>query len=60
MTGGHNKVEYFSRSRIKESSFRSKDLSFRPSHQPEARPRAHNLTRAGSAGRTSPKGQYRS
>ena len=27
MTGGHNKVEYCSGSHIKESSFRSKDLS---------------------------------
>ena len=28
MTGGHNKVEYCSGSHLKESSFRSKDLSF--------------------------------
>ena len=27
MTGGHNKVEYCSGSHLKESSFRSKDLS---------------------------------
>ena len=27
MTGGHNKVEYFSGLHIKESSFLSKDLS---------------------------------
>ena len=28
MAGGHNKVEYCSGSHLKESSFRSKDLSF--------------------------------
>ena len=28
MAGGHNKVEYYSGPHLKESSFRSKDLSF--------------------------------
>ena len=60
MAGGHNKVEYCSRSHLKESSFRSKDLSLalalslgRGLRRIVAR--AHSRPGAGSAWRTSPK-----
>ena len=61
MTGGHNKVEYCSTSHLKESGFRSIDLSFALalSLGRGLRRGLTRIVRAGSAGRTSPKEQHR-
>ena len=60
MAGGHNKVEYCSGSHLKESSFRSKDLSLLALALSLRRGlRRIVCAGAGSAGRTSPKEQQR-
>ena len=59
MTGGHNKVEYCSGSRLNKSSFRSKDLSLALALSLERGLRRIVCAGAGSAGRTSPKEQHR-
>ena len=59
VTGGHNKAEYCSGSHLKESSFRSKDLSFAVALSLGRGLRRIVCAGAGSAGRTSPKEQRR-
>ena len=59
MAGGHNKVEYCSGSHLRESSFRSKDLSLALVLSLGRGLRRIVCAGAGSAGPTSPKEQHR-